>query len=155
MATVRVQQPLVIDDLVVREYTADDLSQLARWIEVDPARGFADALGIFCDGRLVGGTGLHDRNEPNDVEIGYWLDSAWQGLGIATRVTKALTDYAFLHPEVHRVLIKHRPDNLRSQRIPERLGFRLIDHQGTCTCGDGDHVIWAITRSEWLPYDRV
>ena len=153
MATVRVHQPLVVDELIVREYTPDDLPQLAQWVEVDPARGLQDALGIFSDGRLIGGTGLHDRNGPDDVEIGYWLDAEWQGRGIATRVTRALTDYAFRHPEVQRVLIKHRPDNLRSQRIPERLGFRRIDHQGTCTCGDGDHVTWAVTRSEWLPCD--
>lgn len=183
MAKVRVHPPLVIDDLVVREYTMDDLhllddaitqnrlyllpwvgdwiqkepigidarrALLADWVEKYPVEGANQAIGIFCAGQLIGGTGLHDRNAPHDVEVGYWVDEEWQGRGIATRVTEALVDYAFRFPEVHRVLLKHRPENLKSRRIPEKLGFVQIDDSATCACGDVEHVAWAVTREQWI-----
>jgi ribosomal-protein-serine acetyltransferase len=188
MAKIRVHPPLVIDELVVREYTMDDLqllddaivtnreyllpwigpwilkepigldarrALLAEWVEKYPVDGADQAIGIFCAGQLVGGTGLHDRNEPHDVEVGYWVDEEWQGRGIATRVTKALTDYAFRFPEVHRVLLKHNIDNLKSRRIPEKLGFSIIDNTGACSCGDEPHTSWAVTREQWLAREGV
>lgn len=188
MAKIRVHPPLVIDELVVREYTMDDLqllddaivsnreyllpwigpwiqqepigldarrALLSEWVEKYPVEGANQAIGIFCAGQLVGGTGLHDRNEPHDVEIGYWVDEEWQGRGIATRVTKALTDYAFRFPEVHRVLLKHKVDNIRSRRIPEKLGFVQLPSLPDCDCGEGEHTNWGVTREQWIAREGV
>lgn len=188
MAKVRVHPPLVIDELVVREYTMDDLhllddaitnnrlyllpwvgpwiqkepigidarrALLAEWVTNYEVEGANQPIGIFCAGQLVGGTGLHDRNEPGDVEIGYWVDEEWQGRGIATRVTKALTDYAFRFPEVQRVVLKHLVNNERSRRIPEKLGFVRIPDLPSCDCGEGEHVNWAVTRAQWIAREGV
>lgn len=149
MAMVRVQQPLDVDGYVVRELTDDECTEYAA--RSDGTQQGEYPLGIFQAEQLIGGIAMHDRNEPDDVELGYWLDPSWQGRGIATAVVKAVTAELFRHRTVQRVLIQHRPDNLRSQRIPERLGFRRIAHRATCTCGHADHVVWAISRDEWLP----
>lgn len=188
MAIVRVHPPLVIDELVVREYTMDDLGllddaivtnrlyllpwvgdwikaepigleererRLQEWVARYPEKGADQPIGIFCAGQLVGGTGLHDRNEPSDVEVGYWIDETWQGRGIASRVTTALTDLALRTDGVERVLIKHRVENIRSQRIPEKLGFVRIPNLADCACGEGEHVTWAVTREQWRAREGV
>ena len=119
---------------------------LQTWVETYPS-GVDNAVGIFDNGVLVGGTGVHDRNEPGDVEIGYWVDEAQQGRGIATRVSAALTEFAFAHSHIDRVLIKHNLGNDKSRRVPEKLGFVLIP--GDQLCGDEPGLAWEYTRSMW------
>lgn len=147
MVLVRVHPALQLDVFTVREYVPTDHVQ----VDATGANTTTNPLGVFRGDELVGGAGLHDRNEPADVEISYWLVEEWRGKGIATRVTRALTDLAFTSPGVQRVLIKHLPDNERSARIPVRLGFRRIPNMGDCdSCGDVEHVTWALTRDEWM-----
>lgn len=188
MARVRVHPPLVVDELVVREYTLDDLrllddaitsnrlyllpwvgdwidkepiglearrSLLEAWVADYPEKGADQPIGIFCADQLVGGAGLHDRNGPHDVEVGYWVAEEWQGRGIATRVATALVEYAFRHPEVHRVLLKHRTENHRSRRIAEKLGFLQTFESLSCACGDVEHLAWATTREQWFAREGV
>ncbi len=81
------------------------------------------------------------------MEIGYWVDEAQQGRGIATRVSAALMEFAFAHPEVERVLIKHKLGNAKSGRVPEKLGFALIP--GDQTCGEDPGLAWEYTRAMW------
>lgn len=119
---------------------------LQSWVDTY-ADGADNPVGIFIDGELVGGTGLHDRNEPQDVEIGYWVDEAYQGRGIATRVTAALLEFAFTAPGVTRFLLLHNIDNDRSRRVPERLGFRTVP--GEHTCSEAEATKWEYTREMW------
>lgn len=59
------------------------------------------------------------------VEIGYWLRSEYQGKGIVGAAVKALCGIAFGQFGMEHVEIKCAVGNLRSNRIPQRLGFRL------------------------------
>ena len=146
MALVRIHPALHVDEFTIREYEHADDAQ----VSATGTNTTTNPLGIFFGEQLIGGTGLHDRNQPSDVELSYWLAEDWQGKGIATRVARALTDVAFGSPDVQRVLIKHVPDNERSSRIPQRLGFSRIPNMGGCgSCGDVEHVTWAVTREEW------
>ena len=100
------------------------LELLATWV----AHESDTFLGVFArDGRLVAGTGLHARNGPDEIEIGYWVhvDSVRQGL--ATQISESLTTAAFaLAPAINRVVIKHDVANVPSGRVPARLGFQRI-----------------------------
>lgn len=119
---------------------------LQSWVESYEA-GAGNTLGIFLGDQLVGGTGLHDRNGEHDVEVGYWVDPAYEGRGIATRVTRALMERAFASPAVERVLLIHNEDNAKSRRIPEKLGFREVP--GVHMCGETPGVMWEFTRAMW------
>lgn len=119
---------------------------LQSWVDSYEA-GADNPLGIFIGSELVGSTGLHDRNEPEDIEIGYWVDAAHQGAGIARRVTAALLQVAFSQPHVQRFLIIHNLDNAKSRRVPEQLGFRVVP--GSHSCGDEDALMWEFTRDMW------
>lgn len=61
------------------------------------------------------------------IEIGYWLRAEQQGKGLMTAAVKALCERAFTLIGMRRVVIRCGVDNRPSNRIPQRLGFRL-DH---------------------------
>ncbi len=123
---------------------------LQSWVD-SYAMGADNPIGIFVGNELVGGTGLHDRNEPEDVEIGYWVDEAHQGSGIARRVTAALLELAFREPTVQRFLLIHKVDNAKSRRVPEQLGFRIVPGEHTCSAAEAS--MWEFTRDMWEPRD--
>lgn len=119
---------------------------LQSWVD-SYSEGNDNPVGIFIGGELVGGTGLHDRNEPSDIEIGYWVDEAQQGRGIATRVTSALLEFAFRCADVQRFLLIHNAGNDKSRRVAEKLGFAVVP--GDHTCSDDPALMWAFTREMW------
>jgi len=85
-------------------------------------------MGIFLDDRLVGGTGFHLRGEINTVEIGYWVHFDYIGRGIATQVSRALTETAFaIWPEIDAVEIHHDQANVVSAEVPRRLNFEQVE----------------------------
>lgn len=59
------------------------------------------------------------------IEIGYWLRSEQQGKGVMTAAVRMLCNMAFAEMGMRRVEIRCGVGNLRSNRIPQRLGFRL------------------------------
>jgi RimJ/RimL family protein N-acetyltransferase len=74
---------------------------------------------------LLGIFGLHRRIGPAAVELGYWLSGDAVGKGYASLAAGALTEAALGFPDVARVEIHCDQANHRSQRIPQRLGYRL------------------------------
>jgi RimJ/RimL family protein N-acetyltransferase len=86
------------------------------------------ALLLFLKGTntMVGGSGLHriDWDIPK-FEIGYWCRKRFQGQGYITESTEAITNFAFETLGAKRVEIRCDSKNVRSRRIPDRLGFKL------------------------------
>ena len=75
---------------------------------------------------FVGGSGLHRINwDVPTFEIGYWCRKRFQGQGYITESTEAITKFAFEVLGAKRVEIRCDANNVRSRRIPERLGFEL------------------------------
>lgn len=72
---------------------------------------------------LLGTVGTHLRGE-SEIEIGYWFAPAAQGQGIASEAAAAiLSALRDVYP-TRRVYAECRPENERSWRLLERLGFR-------------------------------
>ena len=85
-------------------------------------------MGIFLGDRVVGGSGLHLRGNENTVEIGYWVHVDYIGKGIATQVSRALTESAFaLWEEIDTVEIHHDQANVASAAVPRRLNFYHVE----------------------------
>ena len=82
-------------------------------------------MGVFTpdDSRVLGGTGLHTRLGEGALEIGYWVAADAVGHGYATELSAVLTRTAFDHFGVDRVEIRVDPENARSERVPQRLGY--------------------------------
>jgi ribosomal-protein-serine acetyltransferase len=120
----------------------------AQW-----AAGGDATYGVFADGAVVGGAGLHTRRGPRVLEIGYWIHVARIGRGYASELSRALTDTAFQVPGIDWVEIRHDRANRRSRAIPAKLGFTLIaENPGErLTSGDeGVDCIWSVERERWL-----
>ena len=107
-------------------------------------------VGIFMDGEVVGGSGLHRRRGPGVLEIGYWVHVDHVGKGIATETSAMLTTAAFTVPGIERVEIHHDKANVASAGIPRRLGFTLAEETIDAVTSPGEVGIdceWRITPS--------
>lgn len=111
--------------------------------------------GIFAaDGvRIVGGTGLHTRENKDAREIGYWIGRSYSRHGLATESTGALTRVAFEINGVERVEIRCDPRNRASARVAEKLGFvHRTTLYGAKTDAEGrlrDTMVWAMDAGEY------
>lgn len=110
-------------------------------------------LGIWVDGRIAGTMGTHAVDRVNGrTSIGYWLDEGLQGRGIVGDCAAAMLDHLFGEVGMHRVGIQCAVGNLRSQAIPERLGFVM---EGIAREEEWlydryvDHVCYGILDREW------
>lgn len=107
-----------VDHTLEEEDTAKAVAGLIQ----SPAEQFT----IRYMGFLVGLVGFKDLDDVNKkIEIGYWLSQYQQGKGIMIRSVDMLLDYAFTHLGMNRVQIKVATGNVKSNRIPQKLGFTL------------------------------
>jgi RimJ/RimL family protein N-acetyltransferase len=83
--------------------------------------------GIFSrdESEQLGGSGFHKRSNEGSLEIGYWVAAGAAGQGIATEATAVQTRAAFELCGIDRIDIQVEPENERSLKIPQKLGFTL------------------------------
>lgn len=160
----------------MRSYTVDDAAALHEailasidhlrpwmpWASLEPLtfdqriewlRGVREAMGIFEGDTCVGGTGLHDRIGEGGLEIGYWVRADHVGRGIATEAARQVTALAFVRPGITYVEIHHDKANVRSRRVPEKLGFTLVREVPDAITAPGECGIcceWRLDRSRDL-----
>lgn len=78
---------------------------------------------------LVGCTGLHRINwDTGCMEIGYWCRSSFVGKGLTSEAVNALTRIAFSVLKANRVELRCNPENAKSIKVAERLGY---EYEGT------------------------
>ncbi|HZH94917.1 MAG TPA: GNAT family protein [Flavisolibacter sp.] len=108
---------------------------------------------INYNNRYVGRIGLYGIDHYNRLaSIGYWIGEAFQGKGIMIAACKAIVDYGFDKLNLNRIEIKCGTGNIKSQKIPERLGFTKegITRQGETMNGKAiDLNVYSILRHEW------
>ena len=83
--------------------------------------------------------------------VGYWVDAAVAGRGIATTALALAIDHCFTTVDLHRVEVDIRPENAASLRVVEKLGLRREGYYERFLDIDGgwrDHVGFAITVEE-------
>jgi RimJ/RimL family protein N-acetyltransferase len=81
------------------------------------------------DHRVIGDIGFHGPpDRAGSVTVGYGLAASARGQGYATEALRALVAWALAQPEVARVEADTTHANLPSQRVMERAGMRLVDH---------------------------
>lgn len=150
---------LETERLRLRRFRDDDVDTLARW-HADPAfmrhmgrpelsraeteaalRRYAahwaeHGFGLLAvedkeTGALVGRSGAaYHRNWPLQPEVGWSVDPAWWGRGIATEAGAACIRWAFADLGIDRLVSIAVEANEPSRRIMAKLGFRL--HARVC-----------------------
>ena len=107
--------------------TLDTRRNLLEYFRKQLDAGDDFTMGMFDanSSALLGGTGLHPRDAPDTLEIGYWLAADAEGKGLMREAVAALTQVALGLGLASRVEIRCDPANVRSRRVPEALGFTL------------------------------
>ena len=99
------------------------LDLIRRWRTQFDA-GLDATYGIWLDGAVAGGCGLHQRIGPGGLEIGYWVDHRVLRRRVATTTAALLTLAALDCGAVDRVEIRHAIENVPSSGVPRALGYR-------------------------------
>ena len=91
-----------------------------RWAHGSPTLAICE-----LDGTCVGLVWLNVRETDRTTgSVGYWLLPAARGRGLATSAVRLLVTWAVRELGVTNIRLTTSPDNVRSQRVAERTGFR-------------------------------
>lgn len=109
---------------------------------------------IIFKGKVAGIASFNSFDWSSRIgQIGYFLGEEFQGHGIMTKVVRALMDIGFKEFRLNKIEIRAATENVKSRKIPERLGFTeegtlrqvqwLYDHFV-------DHVVYGMLKDEWV-----
>ncbi|MEZ5127414.1 MAG: GNAT family protein [Micropruina glycogenica] len=88
------------------------------------------------------------------AQAGYWVDQRWAGRGIIPTALALAVDHCFFTLHLHRMEVAIRPENVRSLRVVEKLGFRHEGSRARYMHVDGDwrdHEMFALHADEVGP----
>ena len=91
------------------------------------------------------------RGSANTAYIGYWVSESQSGRGITTIGVALATDFCFDQLGLNRVEINVRPENARSIRVAEKLGFTKEGFRRQHLHINGqwrDHHLYALCKSD-------
>lgn len=143
-------------------WAPDDLERtayrrrLSRWCD-EIADGLSFPYFVFAraDGALLGGVTLSQvrRGVTQAGTIGYWMGKTHAGRGYMTEAVGVLARHAFVTLELHRLEAACLPDNTRSIRLLEKVGFAREGVARAYLCIAGvwrDHVLWGLLSDDPL-----
>ena len=113
-----------------------------------------DGVGIFVEGRYVGGVGMVMDAFRIAGDIGYWIGGGHEGRGLVSRAVRAMIEIGFRELGLHRIVIRAGEENVRSRAIPERFGFTregVARGEGRGVGGFYDLVVYSLLEDEWPP----
>jgi RimJ/RimL family protein N-acetyltransferase len=105
---------------IPRPYTEDD----ARAFIAGEARPELRSFAIEVEGVVAGSIGFTLNSHGYRGHVGYWVAAPARGQGICTRALRLLVRWALTELELQRLELITDPDNLASQRVAEKVGFR-------------------------------
>lgn len=110
--------------------------------------------GDRLDGPVVGRCNLSNvvRGAFQAASLGYSLDREAEGQGLMAEAIRAVIAHAFGPMNLHRVMANYVPENLRSARLLERLGFvreGLAPAYLHIAGAWRDHVLTSLVNPDW------
>ena len=139
-----------------RFYTLAGQREAVAGLLAERAAGRALPFAIVEDGELAGAVNLSGivRGVFENAYLGYWVDGARAGRGLATTAVRLALDHAFGAAGLHRVQAAVIPRNAASVRVLEKVGFReegvALRYLRIAGVWE-DHRLYALTREEWPP----
>lgn len=132
-------------------FTTDGQRQAIEDALLEHERGVSSPHVILSDGGIVGRVTLSNivRGPFQSCNLGYWVDSAHNGRGLATAAVREIVDLALGELGLHRVQAGTLKHNIGSQRVLERNGFRRFGVAPAYLKIAGrwqDHVLYSLPR---------
>jgi RimJ/RimL family protein N-acetyltransferase len=121
------------------------------WTEWRPERWSLNLI-AFLDGRPIGSQGVEARDfaASREVETGSWLGAPFQGRGLGTEQRAAVLELAFSGLRAATALSGSFSHNVKSQRVSERLGYRLTGTRTMLSRGAPvEHYDYRLERAAW------
>lgn len=123
---------------------------MVQAIRREARQGVAMPWAVTHRGRFAGQltVGAIVWGSARSAQIGYWIDSACAGRGVMPTAVALAVDHAFFTVGLHRIEASIRPENHRSRRVVEKLGFREEGLRRRQLHIDGawrDHLCYALT----------
>lgn len=122
-------------------------------LKSEAKRGTILPFVIELDGVYVGQltVGNIQRGAVRTAWIGYWVDEAHAGKGIATAAVALGVDHCFGAVGLHRLDATVQPSNMGSQKVLGKIGFRregLLERYMDVNKRWRDHLLFALTVEE-------
>ena len=117
----------------------------ARWVMLAPQSSGPEVVGT-CNFTQIA------KGPWRACVLGYQIARRHEGRGLMREALSATIDYAFRDMRLHRVMANYRPENARSARLLERLGFVREGFARDYLFIDGawrDHVLTSKTNPEF------
>jgi RimJ/RimL family protein N-acetyltransferase len=128
----------------IRDIALPAIERGGQWIWTMRLRTQPDAI--------VGSVTLIDREQDHR---GFWLDPAYQGMGLMTEGCAWVNDFWFETLGKSALRVSKAVPNRASIRVSERMGMRPVGH------GEKDYVsgrfpseVWEITAEEWKSWKK-
>jgi len=137
-----------------KDYRLDMATAFVRENAVAQGPQVTEVTYVACGDQhlFLGSFGLHGRQGPGELEIGYWVDSRCTRRGIATKMAALLSEAAFTIPGIEAIEIHHDRANHASGGIPMRLGYQRIgfqEREPEAPGEEGIEVLWRMERGDW------
>lgn len=114
---------------------------------------------IFFKGKFCGLFSLisilrtHRALTYNRAEIAYWLGREFRGHGIMTEVGRKVIDFAFRDLLLNKIVVGHHINNVGSERLILRLGFRFTYQEEEVFMKNGEWItckFYELRKSDYL-----
>ena len=95
---------------------------LAKWSE-----GKEFCFAVLANDKVVGGAGIiisNERNREHTCNLGYFVDKAYWGKGIATKAVRLLEKYIQENYDLFRIQIIMAKENIGSQKVAIKAGYK-------------------------------
>jgi ribosomal-protein-alanine N-acetyltransferase len=114
----------------------------------------AGAGGPGPEGPVIGTVNLTQiaRGPVQSCNLGYGLDEREQGQGLMVEALRAVIPHAFDGLNLHRIQASYMPENARSARVLEKLGFVVEGRARDYIRINGvwrDHVLTGLINPAW------
>ena len=113
---------------VAETKSVEDTKEFIKGSLENFAKGKEINCNIFYKNELIGNIGLLGikyKLKIKTADIGYWLDSDYQGRGIVTKAVNKMLEIAFLKRELARVTLHCATNNTNSCNVAKRVGFKF------------------------------
>jgi ribosomal-protein-alanine N-acetyltransferase len=129
------KQPKVaaqMSDMVLEttEAAIEWISQTRTWFNIDDDICQVLAIERIEDGKLLGLVGVAAKdNLGGEVEVLFGITDLEQNKGYATEALQALSGWTFSHCKINYLVAIIKPDNIASQKVVEKSGFKYMEQR--------------------------
>lgn len=136
-------QPYILKWMPDWEGTIEERMGWLSWIQSNYSKWTKDtarimlAVTLKADKKLIGMVGIGNKEEVhNEIELAYFVSEKYSSKGYITEASKGMTQWVFDNLEMEYIIAIVETDNIPSQKVIEKCGFKKLDDIRILNSGD-------------------